>query len=91
MRNPATGEFEGFCIDLLKRLSDMMGFNYTLYEVEDKNFGAQVDGVWNGIIGDIMQEVSTLTYKLILKSLASYSHYLIFCLLRFPIGQPLVT
>ena len=36
----------------------MMGFNYTLYEVEDRSFGTQVDGVWNGIVGDIMQQVS---------------------------------
>lgn len=74
MRNPATGEFEGYCIDLLKRLADMMGFNYTLYEVEDRSFGTQVDGEWNGIVRDIMQEVSALTYKLILKSLASYTY-----------------
>ena len=35
MRNPITGEYEGFCIDLLKSLSDMMEFTYTLYEVGD--------------------------------------------------------
>ena len=58
MRNPVTGKFEGFCIDILKNLSEMMGFTYTLYEVEDGNFGTQVDDVWNGIVGDIIQEVS---------------------------------
>jgi len=58
MRNPTTGELEGFCIDLLKRLSDMMGFTYTLYEVEDGNFGTKVGGTWNGIVGDIIQGVS---------------------------------
>ena len=40
----------------------MMGFTYTLYEVGDRNFGTQVDGVWNGIVGDIIQEVSDLSY-----------------------------
>jgi len=58
MRNPNTGEFEGFCIDLLKNLENMMGFTYTLYEVEDKSFGIQTGDTWNGIIGDIIQGVS---------------------------------
>ena len=58
MRDPATGKYEGFCIDLLEKLADMMGFTYTLYEVEDGNFGAQIDNkTWNGIIGEITQEV----------------------------------
>lgn len=65
MRNPATGEFKGFCIDLLEKLSSIMGFNYTLYEVEDKNFGTEVNGEWNGIVGDIIQAVSDHGYKLI--------------------------
>ena len=62
MRNPDTGKFEGLCIDILERLSDMMGFTYTLYEVGDGNFGTQVDGAWNGIVADIIQEVSVLNY-----------------------------
>ena len=64
MRNPVTGEFEGFCIDLLNKLSIMMGFNYSLYEVEDKSFGSEVNGVWNGIVGDIIKAVSNLGCKL---------------------------
>ena len=59
MRNPNTGELEGFCIDLLERLKEMLNFTYTIYEVEDGNFGAQQsDGTWTGIVGDIVQEVS---------------------------------
>ena len=53
-----TGELEGFCIDLLEELSDMMGFTYDIYIVEDGSFGGLVNGAWNGIIGDIIQEVS---------------------------------
>ena len=64
MRNPTTGEYEGFCIDLLKSLSDMMGFTYTLYEVGDGNFGTQNDSnTWNGIIGEITQSVSNINMR----------------------------
>lgn len=54
-----TGELEGFCIDLLEELSNMMGFTYDIYIVEDGLFGSQSNnGTWNGIIDDIIQEVS---------------------------------
>ena len=39
-------------------LSEMLNFTYTLYEVEDGKFGSQNnDGTWNGLVGDIVQEV----------------------------------
>ena len=58
MRNPDTEELEGFCIDLLVMLSEMLNFTYTIYEVEDGKFGSQNnDGTWNGLVGDIVQEV----------------------------------
>ena len=59
MRNPDTGELEGFCIDLLNELSDMMGFTYDdPYLVEDGKFGTLDGNTWNGIISDIIQEVT---------------------------------
>ena len=59
MRNNNTGELEGFCIELLERLREMLNFTYTIYEVEDGKFGARKDdGTWTGIVGDIIQEVS---------------------------------
>ena len=30
----------GFCIDMLKILSEKIGFEYDLFEVEDRKFGA---------------------------------------------------
>ena len=56
-------EYEGFCIDLLERLAEIMGFTYTLYEVGDGNFGTQAgDNTWNGIVGEITQSVSNVRY-----------------------------
>ena len=54
-----TGKLQGFCIDLLNELQEIMGFTYDIYEVEDGKFGSeQPNGTWNGIVGDIIQEVS---------------------------------
>ena len=54
-----TGELQGFCIDLLNKLQEMMNFTYDIYVVEDGKFGSeQANGAWNGVVGDIIQEVS---------------------------------
>jgi len=48
---------EGFIIDLLDLLKARLGFNYTVYEVADRNFGMKLkDGKWDGMIGDLMRE-----------------------------------
>ena len=51
--------YEGFCIDMLEKLSEIMGFNYRLTLVEDGRFGGQdEDGNWLGLIGDLVNQVS---------------------------------
>jgi len=36
-----------------------MGFTYDIYEVKDDRFGSMEDnGLWNGIVGDILQQVN---------------------------------
>lgn len=50
--------YEGFCIDLLKHLSERIGFNYEIREVESRIYGADLgNGEWSGIIGELMQKV----------------------------------
>ena len=51
--------YEGFCIDLLKAISGMVGFNYVIELVPDKKFGAQDPdtGEWNGVVRQIMDKV----------------------------------
>lgn len=34
--------FEGFCIDLLEHMAELVGFNYVIELVPDNNYGAQV-------------------------------------------------
>lgn len=51
--------FEGFCIDLLKTIADLIGFSYELYIVPDLKFGAEntSTGEWNGLVREIIDKV----------------------------------
>lgn len=53
--------FEGFGIDLIQKLSEMEGFNYTFILREDKQNGAKDPNPphrWSGMIGDLLEFVS---------------------------------
>ena len=51
-------EFEGLCIDLLNKLSDKMGFHYTIRLIEDGQYGGRLeDGSWTGLIRDLIEHV----------------------------------
>ncbi|XP_067837495.1 glutamate receptor ionotropic, NMDA 2D-like, partial [Heptranchias perlo] len=43
---------KGFCIDILKRLSKIIGFSYDLYLVTNGKHGKKIQGIWNGLIGE---------------------------------------
>jgi hypothetical protein len=53
-------KYEGFCIDLIKEISDILGFNYTLRPVKDGNYGSvnKETGEWNGMIKELLDRVS---------------------------------
>lgn len=52
--------FEGYCIDLLRELSTILGFSYEIRLVEDGKYGAQEDasGQWNGMVRELIDHVS---------------------------------
>ncbi|XP_065102415.2 glutamate receptor ionotropic, kainate 3 [Paramisgurnus dabryanus] len=53
--------FEGFCIDLLKELSSILGFSYEIHLVQDGKYGFQDDkGQWNGMIKELMEHRADL-------------------------------
>lgn len=51
---------KGFCIDVLKRLAKNVGFTYDLYLVTNGRHGKNIDGEWNGMVGEVrlLPEVS---------------------------------
>ena len=49
--------YEGCCIDILKAIQKELlndKFNYEVYEVEDNQYGVEVDGRWTGLIGQLL-------------------------------------
>lgn len=44
---------KGFCIDVLKRLAKIVGFTYDLYLVTNGRHGKNIDGEWNGMVGEV--------------------------------------
>lgn len=52
--------FEGFAVDVIKELSNILGFNYTFLIQEDNKSGERVkgstNGSWDGMIGRLMRE-----------------------------------
>ncbi|KAF3692177.1 Glutamate receptor ionotropic, kainate 3 [Channa argus] len=53
--------FEGFCIDLLKELANILGFTYEIRLVPDGKYGSQDDkGQWNGMIRELIEHRADL-------------------------------
>ncbi|KTG04163.1 hypothetical protein cypCar_00016662 [Cyprinus carpio] len=48
--------FEGFCVDLLRELSGILGFRYEIRLVEDGRYGAfeESTGQWSGMVRELM-------------------------------------
>ena len=51
--------FEGFAIDLISEIAEILKFNYTFKWVDDTNYGKrnQETGEWNGMIGELLSQV----------------------------------
>ncbi|XP_074641312.1 ionotropic receptor 25a-like [Tubulanus polymorphus] len=50
-------EYRGYCKDLIEKLSQMMDFEYDLYEVSDGAYGRQLDnGSWTGLIKELLDD-----------------------------------
>lgn len=51
-------KFEGYCLDLLKELSNILGFIYEVKLVPDGKYGALNDkGQWNGMVKELIDHV----------------------------------
>ncbi|XP_068998231.1 glutamate receptor ionotropic, kainate 3 [Embiotoca jacksoni] len=71
--------FEGFCIDLLKELANILGFTYEIRLVPDGKYGSQDDkGQWNGMIRELIEHradlaVSPLTITYVREKFIDFS------------------
>lgn len=64
-RDGLTGNeiWEGMCIDLVQKISEIWGFKYIIKLVEDKAHGRKNDkGEWNGLIKELIDGVSRRSY-----------------------------
>ena len=65
--SPLTGNerYEGFAIDLVDRIAEMLGFTYTIKPVGDGKYGSQdkTTGKWNGMIREVMEDVRRAATK----------------------------
>ncbi|XP_053178660.1 LOW QUALITY PROTEIN: glutamate receptor ionotropic, NMDA 3B [Scomber japonicus] len=50
----------GYCIDLLEKLAEDMGFEFDLYIVGDGKYGAWKGGRWTGLVGDLLQGLADM-------------------------------
>ncbi|XP_062873340.1 glutamate receptor ionotropic, NMDA 3B [Trichomycterus rosablanca] len=50
----------GFCIDLLEKLAEDLGFGFQLYIVGDGKYGALKNGRWTGLVGDLRGGVADM-------------------------------
>lgn len=63
MENGSDGKpvFTGYCIDLLKQISENLNFEYEISLAPDGEFGTLNDkGEWNGMIRELIDKVREL-------------------------------
>lgn len=56
-------QYEGFCVDMLTELADILKFSFKIKLVDDGLYGApEVNGSWTGMVGELINRVSPQTY-----------------------------
>ncbi|XP_059813036.1 glutamate receptor ionotropic, kainate 4 isoform X2 [Hypanus sabinus] len=54
-------QYEGFCVDMLKELSEILKFHYKIQLVADGVYGvAETNGTWTGMIGELISRKADL-------------------------------
>ena len=54
--------YEGYNVDLVAEISEILGFNYTIKLVEDGTYGSydSKEGKWTGMIGELQSQKADL-------------------------------
>jgi len=57
MWNDTTKKYEGYCADLIEELTEIMDFEYEIYEAPDGKYGRMDDNEeWNGLIAELVNK-----------------------------------
>lgn len=52
-------QYEGFCVDMLRELADILKFSFKIKLVDDGLYGApEPNGSWTGMVGELIHRVS---------------------------------
>ena len=56
--NTTVRVYEGYMVELLDKLAQLMDFRYKLFPVDDGSFGfPQRNGTWTGLMGEVISKV----------------------------------
>ena len=58
-----TTVYYGFLVDIVEELAKVANFTYSFYEVADNGYGYIENGVWKGMIGDVLYKVRILNFS----------------------------
>lgn len=51
-------QYEGFCVDMLRELADILKFSFRIKLVDDGLYGApEPNGSWTGMVGELINRV----------------------------------
>lgn len=55
-------QYEGFCVDMLRELADILKFSFKIKLVDDGLYGApEPNGSWTGMVGELINRVSAFS------------------------------
>ena len=60
-KDPVSGDdmYVGFCVDLTKKISSIVGIKYKIVPVKDGRYGSvDENGTWDGMVGELVRNVS---------------------------------
>ncbi|XP_043936952.1 glutamate receptor ionotropic, kainate 4 [Protopterus annectens] len=53
--------YEGFCVDILKEIAEILKFNYKIHLVADGLYGvSEANGTWTGMVGELISRKADL-------------------------------
>ncbi|XP_078656020.1 glutamate receptor-like [Branchiostoma floridae x Branchiostoma belcheri] len=63
------GTFEGFHVDLMTELSDLIGFDFIIKKPADMKYGSlREDGTWTGMVGELVRREIDMALGLLIAS-----------------------